>query len=662
MTNKLISILLVLASLFLFAVPVGAARGEEEFLSDVALIYRDSVDSARRAIEGTDWKLFETDLNPNADYMFDNGVYLIYKTSTNVEDAITDLRVMDMYGGYSASNYEQQLEKSRQEYLGMVSDIRAAATEFKRLYNAGDGMALLAYRQMNYYKDIGESDMLMGDFMLNIPSDDALVTVMMEGNSYVTFNLIALLAIGLSGASEATLATRIEEMYEIKSTLDDKTYYDDASALSEQFSALRSYLIRYDSLRSEYDLEDEEMSEEEFQFISEYGVIAEALAKIPYGNVSLKDFIVLGSWTLADLYPIIAALSDGQKALSSMGLFTTVLQYSSPSKPLAELVALVDEMEKEMLDEEGNIKLIDVYVGMDRSIFDGTFAFTTAAERQQALTGKEWSLSAKVEDLKAPLIASTTIFGLGALCFSTKYIALGIVKILKPLAMTAIKASAPNAVSNIAGTLCLRFHASFRGTTYIGGWTVGIGIGVMLIAAGIVGFMLWYGYYNPDYAPIPNVLVDVRETDLGDKYVKYTAAKVYGEGDKNADFNAYEGKEWNALYYTKDASAGNCLTPNFVCKDNDSTVARRHQGVSMFGEDKAFDLNSHVFNSSAPGVYLTVRYSTTKKAAADLPTVVGSIFSSGAYYALVGIGGIALGAGAMALITHSKKKSESESK
>ena len=120
MKNRIISFLLILTLLFsLCAVTASAAR-EEEFISDVALIYENSVEEALKAIEGTDWKLYEQDLNPNADYMIDDGVYLIYKTSTNVEDAITDLRVMDMYGGYNTANYEKQLEASRDAYEQMV--------------------------------------------------------------------------------------------------------------------------------------------------------------------------------------------------------------------------------------------------------------------------------------------------------------------------------------------------------------------------------------------------------------------------------------------------------------------------------------------------------------------------------------------------------------
>jgi hypothetical protein len=188
---------------------------------------------------------------------------------------------------------------------------------------------------------------------------------------------------------------------------------------------------------------------------------------------------------------------------------------------------------------------------------------------------------------------------------------------------------------------------------------VGVGIGLVVAALGVAAISVWYGYYNPDYTPIPNTMIDVKETDLGDRYIKYTAAKVYNDADgRNADFNAYQGKEWNALYYTKDANAGNCLTPYFVFKDNDNTIARRHQGVSMFGEDKAFNLNSHVFNGNAKGAYLTVRYSTAKKAAADVPAVVGSMLVQGAFYALTALGGIGIGIGATVLVQKGKKKKE----
>ena len=659
MTKKLISLILAVATLFsVCAVTVSAADGGE-FISDVALIYENSVEEAEAAIDGTDWKLWTQDLNPNADYMFDDGVYLIYKTSDNVEDAITDLRVMDMYGGYSTANYEKQLEASRETYQTLASYIRTAAGELAARYAAGDEMAKIAYRQLNYYKDVGETGMLMGDFMLGIPSDDAIVTVLLEGNGLIVTNLLTILALGLSGENSDALAIRIAEKYAVKDTLTDEDYYDIAESLVDEVREIALCIRRYDDLAEVYDLEDEDMTEEEYAFLIEYAAIAMILDEIPYGETTLKDFIASEGWSMRDFYPVIAALSEGQLALADMGMFTTVLQYSAPSKPIDELYEILSENEKEFTDEDGNIKPFDVYMGVDRSIFEGNFAFTNAAERQQALTGKDWTadyyFSEKMLD-EIPIAAVASTAGVGLATTIT-------LRIVRQVALNARRAVLYG--TEAEKVLALKKVGGF--TKFLASKPLGVtnfkvfmaaGIGLVVASVGIAGISVWYGYYNPDYTPIPDTMIDVRETELGDKYVKYTVAKVYNDEEgRNADLNAYEGKEWNALYYTKDATAGKCLTPTFVYSENNSAVARRHQGISMFGESEAFNLNSNVFNKNAPGVYVTIRYSTAKKAVADLPVVVGSMLG-GAFYALTAVCGIGVGAGATVLVQKAKKKKE----
>ena len=652
--KKIISMFLILTTLFTLCAVTASAAREEEFLSDVALVYEDSVEEARAAIEGTDWKLFEQDLNPKADYMFDDGVYLIYKTSTDVEDAITDLRVMDMYGGFSISNYEKQLEASRAAYMNMIKNIRTAAAEFKAAYEAGDEMAKLAYRQMNYYKDMKteggtETDMLMGDFLLNMPTEDKkVVQVLFEGNATVINNLVALLTIGISGDDAAdTLSAKVAELYAIKDTLTDEDYHDAAKSFGTTLASIRAKLLRYDALAAEHTLDDEDITEEEFVFMSEYVSLAVFMEEIKLGETNLADLVRKGEYDLKELYPVVAAFSAGQKALIEFGQLETVLKYNAPSKPIAELNQLLDETEKDLKDENGNIKPIDVYIGVDRSIFKGSFAFTDAADRQQALTGETWDMGKALTDTRALDIASYTVAGLAVLAagMALKNVVFGAVK--KLLYVLAKSAIAENAYYHAA-------HVNFEAAGAFGI----VAVAAILIAVGIKSIAVWYNYYNPDYTEIPNTMIDVRETDIGDKYVKYSAAKVFGEEEKNADFNAYEGKEWIALYYTKDATAGNCLTPKFVHSDNDSTIARRHQGISMFGETEAFNLNSHVYSKNAPGVYVTMRYSTTEKAAADMPSVVGSMFATGALYTLTAIGGAGVGIGGTVLIQKARKKKE----
>ena len=650
--KKIISLLLIAATLISVISVSASAAGGEEFISEVALVYKDSVEDAKAAIAGTDWKLFEQDLNPNADFIIDDGVYLIYKTSTDVEDAITDLRVMDMYGGFSVSNYEKQLEESRAAYTEMLKTLRVAVSEFKKQYKAGDEMAALAYRQMNYYKDVkteggSETDMKMGDFFLNMPTDEKVVQVLFEGNAMVVSNLVTLLAVGISGQGSDTLAAKVAEKYAIKDTLTDEEFYDDALSLTEILAEIRAKLLRYDALAAEHTLDDENISEEEFVFMAQYASLAILLEEIKLGETSLAAMLRNGGYTEKDIYPIVASLTDGQLALIKMGQLETILKYNSPSKPIAELNAILDEMETEMKDENGNIDPVDVYVGVDRAVFNGSFAFTTAAERQQAITGKTWDMDDAKNFTKGQRAALITIATVDAACV----VGLGVLGII-----AAVKKAGVSAASG-ANHLMTLVNANGAMKAFKGfavpmakGLAVAA-VALAMIAAGTYGICKWYNYYNPDYTEIPNTMIDVVSTSLGDKYVKYTAAKVFGEDDKkNADFNAYEGKEWIALYYTKDATAGNSLIPKFVYKDNDSSIARRHQGIAMFGENKAFNLNTHVYSKNAPGVYITVRYSTTQKSAAALPDAVGSIFATGALYVVTAAVGGGIGVGATFLV------------
>ena len=669
--KKIISVLLILTTLFTLCAVTASAAREEEFLSEVALVYEDSVEEARAAIEGTDWKLFEQDLNPKADYMFDDGVYLIYKTSTDVEDAITDLRVMDMYGGYSTTNYQRQLEKSREHYMQMIAKLRVATAEFKALYKAGDEMAKLAYRQMNYYKDVKteggtETDMMMGDFFLNLPSDEQIVQVFMEGNTLIVLNLVSLIAVGISGADGTTLSSRIAEMYAVKDTLTDEKYYDDTKALVTAFAEIKAKLLRYDALSEEYDItdENEEMTEEEYQFLIQNATVADLLSTIQYGDKTLAEFL-RGEWETKDLYPIIAAFTEGQMALVEMGQLETVLKYNSPSKPIADLTATLEKLEESLKDENGDLKVFDVYTGVDREIFKGDFAMTTASERKQALTGETWDLGSAASRSQGMTIGYI-VSGVVDLAFAAASIGIAVKGALlnsaEAAALAAMKGLTGEAYFAAGETLITAKETATNFALKWGGLKAPfatVAVAFALILAGGYSIATWYNYYNPDYLTIPNTLIDVRETDVGDKYIKYTAAKVYGDEEgRNADFNAYEGKEWIALYYTKDATAGNCLTPKFVHSDNDSTIARRHQGISMFGETEAFNLNSHVYSKNAPGVYVTMRYSTTEKAAADMPSVVGSMVATGALYTITAIGGAGLGVGGTVLVQKARKKKE----
>ena len=100
-------------------------------------------------------------------------IYLAYKTSTNVDDAITDLAVMNMEGNFSMGNYEHILSENIENFAEVAKDYRVMAAEFAANYAAGNINAQTAYRQMNlYYNEENGVKTYMGDYMLNFPATD----------------------------------------------------------------------------------------------------------------------------------------------------------------------------------------------------------------------------------------------------------------------------------------------------------------------------------------------------------------------------------------------------------------------------------------------------------------------------------------------------------
>jgi hypothetical protein len=155
---KLVSSLLVAALLFNCS-PIALAapsrnKGNVKYLSEVALIEAVSDEEAQKALtelkkeeNGGFTDMITLDLNKGGQ----KKVYLAFKTSTNVDDAITDLAIMNMNGNFSMGNYEQILSENMESFAAIARDYRVIAAAFAEAYAVGNVNALTAYRQMNLY-------------------------------------------------------------------------------------------------------------------------------------------------------------------------------------------------------------------------------------------------------------------------------------------------------------------------------------------------------------------------------------------------------------------------------------------------------------------------------------------------------------------------------
>ncbi len=80
-----------------------------------------------------------------------------------------------------------------------------------------------------------------------------------------------------------------------------------------------------------------------------------------------------------------------------------------------------------------------------------------------------------------------------------------------------------------------------------------------------------------------------------------------------ADLNAYEGKQWNALYSSQNTQAGKpIVVPDdgapFIVKKNDAENSAGYKAVRNFDEIYAANLNANVKEADAPSVYLFYSY------------------------------------------------------
>ena len=213
-------------------------------------------------------------------------VYMGYKTTTDVTDAITDLAVMNMNGGYSFEDYESLMNKQMDTQIKPFMD-RFIATLKEYRENLKKPQNSANYKRADYYRKllnkltdddcggkpigdllVNETKYEMGDEAYNKLSDEEkknhcdILTLLMQGNGQA----VMLMETELAKASDAgdntwierfqnlTLDALTESIREENPTLTpseitaelDKRYNDDAKKILEKWSAFGEVLAGYD--------------------------------------------------------------------------------------------------------------------------------------------------------------------------------------------------------------------------------------------------------------------------------------------------------------------------------------------------------------------------------------------------------------------------------
>ena len=332
--KRILSFALVISLILTSSVSAFAAR-EEEYLCELRLVYADTYNEAKEILSDTEfeeYKLLNENLNEGTEEI---GVWLAYKTTTDIEDAITDIATMQMNGGYNEGNYEKMIEESYGEYVALGKTYLKAIEYFVEAYDADHFLAVSAYRQLNFYNVVSENipkkeipsfeGEHLGDIFYNGIDEQELATMFMQGNRYVIKNIRSLLAMGVSYNEDGkTYLDKVEEAASKKNA--DPTFFDDedyeklAALIAPTITVFRDMFKDLSLYEAELNYADEEDTDLEIKYM-EYKALAEMMRGVEYldGKTLYQFCLEYERGTdYSDLYPLVAALNEGQQALTEL--------------------------------------------------------------------------------------------------------------------------------------------------------------------------------------------------------------------------------------------------------------------------------------------------------------------------------------------------------
>ncbi len=467
-----------------------ADNTEKKYISEVKVGMGVTSDQASKELLDEGYTILKDDNGNYADLNKDAGakspmkpgpnqkiVYLGYKTTSNAGNAITDLAVMSMEGGYSYEDYEKLMQTHLDTQIKPFVD-RFIATLKEYRENLQKPQDSANYKRANYYKallnkltddDTGGNplgDLLvnqtkyeMGDAAYNALSDEEkknhcdILTLLMQGNGQA----ILLMETELTKSADSSNSTWVDRFKE--TSLDkltnkvknenpnmtpseinkelDKRYNDDAKKILEKWEAFNEILINYDNA-------------------------GENIKKAVEGNTADKSININENSTDSEIQEAANKASDTQTKAVTGGLAAeeiaahdyletveygdgTMLEFFERDKSefddsenIRELYPIVDSLTggqlagldflsiKDMvvmaLTDENGFKKVDlndvltasIYQDVNREIYEkGGVALTDAAMRAKA-TAQETTPTFKLSTLGSVLWTCTAVSGAAA--------------------------------------------------------------------------------------------------------------------------------------------------------------------------------------------------------------------------------------------------------
>ena len=371
-------------------------------------------------------------------------VYIGYKTTTDRQNAITDIALMNMKGGYSVEDYDALMDSYlKEQIIPFVDSFMAAIREYRENYKFGNAAnktrANYIHDVLNKFTDDDCDGKGLGDLLLNETKyemgDDAydrlsesekanhadIVTIIAQANGKATLVIENLLVRGadsnentwIDRLAETTYDDLLEEtglsLTKAQKEL-DKLYYDDAMRILGMWDTFKEQLDHYDEATAkleEFEAKDyseqidiiettdlltasEEQAAAYGQAVAEMKVDAQQMSNA-LADVLCKDYlesVETEDGTLLDLFTTPSSEIDADITM----IYPVVASLSEGQRAGLDLLTLEDLVVIGSTDEKGyqsadydTLTPASIYDNVDRAIYaKGGVGLTSDALRANA--------------------------------------------------------------------------------------------------------------------------------------------------------------------------------------------------------------------------------------------------------------------------------------
>ena len=599
-------------------VPVSASlltgKTEKQYVKDVKFITGDSLADAKKNVPAG-YILVETDLNQGAAYITAvDDVYLAYTTTTNPDEAITDIKMMNMKGGFVVSDYDTQINNVNENIKNMASEFSDAVDVFVENYKKGTSGAKAAYKTLSAFTiDELDNKTLADYFVYSDVPDTFYIKLILNAHTDILSSILSALTMAVQGEPGNTWLDRlaeIEDPYEVTNSI----YWDQAVALLPHFE---SFFDAYDSI--DHDLfrgpggplyappddegnrgdpltqggKDSNLDLTGGEFF--YELAHMWLEQYEFGDGTLVSDLLVDYYPIEEsLYPLIEVLTPAEYAMMHLcGPLYMIFATAMSDDVYLDYAQRADDI----IAESGKCS---VWAGVNTDLLRSSIGITDEACRAIVETEAEQEFNNQGDSAMDTALKTAGLFA------AAGAVALGV-------GMLTVMITGSSLFAGLLGTAAVAFTCKAAIVTSIAGvvcgtaGVVGIVIALVMVVVYLVVWLIdWIAGFYPELTDIPEYMYDYVIDDSDNaQFLLYEAAK--DQNGNPVDVNAFDGQEWHAPYISRDKAAGAPIEADFIVRTGDGRLDEGYGALSAFGNVNCENLNRYAFADDVNGVFVSYR-------------------------------------------------------